>query len=113
MRLTVCLVRRVSAQPVPLKKILGFQGSASIWRQLYQNFFRGYDPTFGRYIQSDLIGLRGGINTFGYAAQNSLIYVDPASKYGGAVLVRTVGSILGITTMVGKNLDQGGGQCCQ
>jgi RHS repeat-associated protein len=43
----------------------------------HYNYFRDYDPSLGRYIESDPIGLRGGINTFGYAEANALLYVDP------------------------------------
>jgi RHS repeat-associated protein len=39
-----------------------FDGQAG----LHLNYFRDYDPATGRYIQSDPIGLRGGINTFVY-----------------------------------------------
>ncbi|MEX1033734.1 MAG: RHS repeat-associated core domain-containing protein [Cellvibrionaceae bacterium] len=44
---------------------------------LHYNYFRDYDPSTGRYIQSDPIGLEGGINTYGYALNNPLIYIDP------------------------------------
>lgn len=41
------------------------------------NYFRDYDPTLGRCVQSDPVGLRGGVNTFGYTLQNPIKYTDP------------------------------------
>ncbi len=38
---------------------------------------RDYDPTTGRYLQADPLGLVDGASVYGYALQNALRYVDP------------------------------------
>lgn len=44
---------------------------------LHHNGYREYDPSVGRYLESDPIGLRGGISTYGYASQRPTIDIDP------------------------------------
>ena len=43
---------------------------------MHYNYFRDYDPAIGRYIESDPIGLRGGINTYGYVSARPLTLID-------------------------------------
>jgi RHS repeat-associated protein len=45
---------------------------------LHYNYFRDYDPSTGRYIQSDPIGLEGGLNTYGYVFNNPSRWIDPS-----------------------------------
>jgi RHS repeat-associated protein len=44
---------------------------------LNYNYFRDYDPAVGRYVESDRIGLRGGLNTYNYAFFRPSQLVDP------------------------------------
>ncbi|WP_405118179.1 RHS repeat-associated core domain-containing protein [Pseudomonas leptonychotis] len=43
---------------------------------LYQNYFRDYDPQLGRYVQSDPIGLSGGLSTYSYVMGAPLMNFD-------------------------------------
>jgi uncharacterized protein RhaS with RHS repeats len=47
---------------------------------LYYNRYRDYDPTTGRYIQADPIGLAGGASPYSYAMNNPLRYTDPTGE---------------------------------
>ncbi|WP_172425046.1 RHS repeat-associated core domain-containing protein [Vandammella animalimorsus] len=42
----------------------------------HYNFHRDYDPSTGRYLQSDPIGLNGGVNLFSYVEQSPLNNMD-------------------------------------
>lgn len=56
------------------------------------NYFRDYDPSTGRYVESDPIGLDGGLNTYAYVDANPLAWSDARGlTKGGKKNINTEG----------------------
>jgi RHS repeat-associated protein len=70
---------------------------------LHYNYFRDYDPQLGRYIQSDPIGLYGGINTYAYVGNVPTTLVDPSGECPWCVAGAVVGATLNIATQLSQN----------
>ncbi|KIT17878.1 putative deoxyribonuclease RhsC [Jannaschia aquimarina] len=83
---------------------------------LHQNWMRDYDPTTGRYMQADPLGLVDGASVYGYALQSPMRWTDPT---GEAVFLPFVvaaakgaaaGAVTGVAT--GWAIDQLFGDGC-
>lgn len=49
---------------------------------LHLNYMRDYDPAVGRYVESDPIGLDGGLNTYAYVVDDPINLIDPVGLMG-------------------------------
>ena len=77
---------RVSTGTPPTARFPGqwFQSETG----LHQNWMRDYDPTTGRYMQADPLGLVDGASVYGYARQSPGRYVDPRGEEGALATFR-------------------------
>lgn len=56
---------------------LAFPGQEDQGEETAYNIFRWYRSGWGRYTQSDPIGLNGGVNVFAYAEGGPTGFIDP------------------------------------
>jgi len=68
---------------------------------LHQNWMRDYDPTTGRYMQADPLGLVDGASVYGYARQNPMRYTDPRGEFG--ILGAAIGAVSNLGIQIAVN----------
>ena len=62
---------------------------------------RDYDPTTGRYLQADPLGLVDGASVYGYARQSPSRWTDPRGEDAGALVGGVIGGIIDGGAVVG------------
>jgi RHS repeat-associated protein len=100
-------IDQVSVDTGALTQNLRFPGQ---WFQaetgLHQNWMRDYDPTTGRYLQADPLGLVDGASVYGYARQSPGRNTDPRGEFVPIV----IGIVVGAGSDLALQLSLNGGQ---
>jgi uncharacterized protein RhaS with RHS repeats len=60
---------------------------------LNYNYYRTYQPQTGRYLESDPMGLLGGLNSYAYVNNNPLSIIDPTGEGPRLSLACEIGAL--------------------
>jgi RHS repeat-associated protein len=79
---------------------------------LHYNYFRDYNSSIGRYVQSDPVGLIGGLNTYLYSLNNPITLKDPYGLWtfgysGNFTFGAGHGQTHGVNIVVGYSKEHG------
>lgn len=70
---------------------------------LFQNWHREYDPSLGRYIEADPLGIGAGQNVYAYVGGRPLEYTDPTGEYGQVIAGAAIGGVLDFAIQAYEN----------